>query len=389
MKKIYILIFLISSLNFFGQAQNTNELKKYTDFLETQNTSAKDYILNLFKKYDIVILCERDHREITQYDLILDILKNKWFEKNVKNAYFEIGNIKNDSALNAFVHNKKLSSEEVEQIALNIQRNSYGAALWEKANYLYYIKGVQNINKTLSRKNQVNIFGLDIGVDWKTATVKDIRLRDSLMPLRDSILANNFINCYKNQKKSHKALIILNYRHAFLKDIYNKKNAGRFIATAFPEKVANVYINSFAFKKNIQTNQYDEIAIQSGKWDAAFLISKKNNLGFDFQNTPFGDDNLDIFPLKNNFTFEQYFTGFVYYNYFPDLRIVTGINGYIDNNFASEIMRRYKLEQKVYNNQIPTIEDLKKTMNTIEDKTYKEDKEEFGTAIKQIESWLK
>ncbi len=389
MKKIYILIFLISSLSFFGQAQNTNELKKYTDFLETQNTSAKAYILNLFKKYDIVILCERDHREITQYDLILDILKDKWFEKNVKNAYFEIGNIKNDSVLNAFVHNKKLSSQEVEQTALNIQRNSYGAALWEKANYLYYIKGVQNINKTLSRKNQVNIFGLDIGVDWETATEKDIRLRDSLMPLRDSILANNFINFYKNQKKSHKALIILNYRHAFLKDIYNKKNAGRFIANAFPEKVANVYINSFAFKENMQTNQYDEIALQNGKWDAAFIKIGKNNIGFDFQNTPFGVDNLDIFPLKNDFTFEQYFTGFVYYNYFPDLRIVTGINGYIDDNFAPEIMRRYKLEQKVYNNQIPTIEDLKKIKNTVEDKTYKEDKEDFGTAIKQIESWLK
>lgn len=44
-------------------------LDPYVDFLKEQTTSAKDYILGLFDDYDIVILCERNHRDMTQYDL--------------------------------------------------------------------------------------------------------------------------------------------------------------------------------------------------------------------------------------------------------------------------------------------------------------------------------
>ena len=46
---------------------------QYLDFLELQEKSAKEYVLDLFKEYDIVVLCERDHKEFTQYELFLDI----------------------------------------------------------------------------------------------------------------------------------------------------------------------------------------------------------------------------------------------------------------------------------------------------------------------------
>ena len=65
---------------------------EYEDFLADQHLSAKEYILSLFEKYDIVILCERDHREITQYDLILDVISDERFRAEVGNVYTEIGN---------------------------------------------------------------------------------------------------------------------------------------------------------------------------------------------------------------------------------------------------------------------------------------------------------
>jgi hypothetical protein len=369
--------------------QDSN-LKPYINFLEKQNTSAKDYIIELFDEYDIVILCERDHREITQYDLILDVLSDNRFTTNVQNAYFEIGNENLNDTLNRFLHNRELSIEEVNSSVLNFQRNIYGAPLWEKSNYSYYIKKVHDINKRLPAENQVNIFGLDIGIaDWTTATEKDICVRDSLVTnFRDSILASNFIKTFNKQHKTSKALVVLNFRHAFVEDLFGKENAGRFIASAFPSKVANVYLNSFAMQRNKETNAVEITAIADGKWDASFIKTNKNNVGFDFKGNPFGNDSLDIFPAKSDYTFDKVFTGFVYFTYFSDFRTITGIENFIDNDFAPELMKRYRLEQKVYKNTIPDINKLKEDYNTVTNITYKEDKD-FGKALNQIEKWLK
>ena len=130
-------------------------------------------------------------------------------------------------------------------------------------------------------------------------------------------------------------------------------------------------------------------AINDGKWDASFIKANKSDVGFDFENSPFGNDNFDIIPFENDFKFNQYFTGFIYYTYFPDLRIVSGIKGFIDDDFLPELLRRYELEQCVYKNKVPDIETLKENYNTVIDKTYREEKEDFGKAIKQIEKWLK
>jgi hypothetical protein len=223
---------------------------------------------------------------------------------------------------------------------------------------------------------------LDIGVNWSTATENDIQLRDSLVnAARDSILAVNFINYFK-QQDTGKALVILNYRHAFTKDLLGRVNAGRFIAEAFPGKVANVYINSFGLKR--ESAGVKMTAIQDGKWDAAFMKVGKNNVGFDFFGSPFGNDSFDIIPFPNEFTYNDMFTGFVYYTYFPDLRTVSGIEGLIDDEFIPELLRRYRLEQKVYNNDIPDMDKLKAELNSVDAKTY-EQQEEFSDAIESIQ----
>lgn len=385
----FLLFILLFAYEVRAQQPSSGELEVYTDFLKSQQTSAKDYIISLFDRYDIVVLCERDHREITQYDLILEILKDDRFA-TVRNASFEIGTTPNNKALNAFIHDKSLSKEQVGRTALHLQRNSYGAALWEKANYIYYLQGVHEINRNLPADRQIEISGLDIGVDWNTATQADIRMRDSLVShARDSQLAANFIRIYGRLDSPRKSLVVLNYRHALLKDLFGRKNAGRYIANAYPGKVANVYINSFALDRNAETHKTEIVALQDGKWDAAFLTAGKNNIGFDFEGSPFGNDRLDIIPFKNNYTFSEFFTGFVYYNFFPNLRTVTGIDGFIDDQFAPELMRRYELEQKVYGNELPTISELKNNYNTVIDRIYKENKDEFGKATDMIDKWMK
>lgn len=371
-----------------GKAGNP-ELHAYTDFLAGKRTSAEEYVVGLFDDYDIVILCERDHREMTQYELILKVLGNERFTQRAGNAYFEIGSSLNNERLNEFLHACSLPPEEVSGAVLAFQRDAYGAALWEKANYSRYLTGVYEINRTLPRDKRLGIYNLDLGVDWETATEKEIRQRDEAVAhRRDSLLAANFIRLYRQQPAGGKALVVLNYRHAFLKDLYGRKNAGRYIAEAFPGRVANVYLNSFALERNSASRSVEIAAVNGGKWDAAFRLAGKDDLGFDFDGTPFGSDRLDIIPFESDHTFADFFTGFVYYTPFPELRSVTGIEGFVDDEFAPELMRRYRLEQKVYGNDLPTVDELKKRYNTVEDKRYRECPEQFGRALEQIEKWL-
>ena len=207
MKILYALILSMSVI--IANAQEPGGA--YEDFLASQNLSAKEYILSLFKKYDIVILCERDHRELTQYDLILEVISDERFRAEVGNVYTEIGNYQRNNFLNEYLCNDALSDVSAKRKALEIQRDSYGAGLWEKSNYAYFIYGVWDINKV--DDNDVNVYNLDIGIrDWATATAEEIRERDSLMPQRDSILADNFLRAY-NVSSTEKALVILNFRH--------------------------------------------------------------------------------------------------------------------------------------------------------------------------------
>lgn len=48
-------------------------------------------MLSLFKTHDIVIICERDHRDITQYELYLDIISDPYFTSNVGVLFTEVG----------------------------------------------------------------------------------------------------------------------------------------------------------------------------------------------------------------------------------------------------------------------------------------------------------
>lgn len=370
----FALLFCCSSV--FAQVHTKDSLQAYTLFLQKQNTTAKDYILNLFTKYDIVILCERDHREITQYNLICDILADTRFSCEVGAIYCEIGNMAYNKAINRFLQDDTLSPDEVEQGILTFHRNIYGASLWEKANYSYLLQSVHSINKNLGN-NKIEVFGLERGVNWDTVTQADILRRNvsTDATFRDAVLAENFIN-YHRYSRTGKALIILNYRHAFMQDIAGRCNAGRYIYDTYGDRVANVYINSFSLAPDGTVQ-----AVQEGLWDAAFAMEQKDNIGFDLVNTPFGNASFDMIPFATTLTYAQVFTGMVYYTHFTQLRIVQGMPNFVDDEFAREMQRRYRLE----GNLPPDIETLKQRYNRVIDRTYQE---EFPAATKQVELWV-
>lgn len=87
MKKA-ILLLLTFSLRFIINAQTVDE---YVEYIQEQGKDPKEYIFEKFKEVDVIILGERSYRDTTQYDLIMDILKDPRFAEDIGYVYTEVG----------------------------------------------------------------------------------------------------------------------------------------------------------------------------------------------------------------------------------------------------------------------------------------------------------
>ena len=89
-------------------------MRDYVHCINNISITPIEYIFKLFEYSDIVVIGERDHRDTTQYELILDIQKDPRFVKKIGYVYTEVwwvnrtkevnkllrGTYKNDKAFN-------------------------------------------------------------------------------------------------------------------------------------------------------------------------------------------------------------------------------------------------------------------------------------------------
>lgn len=345
MKKVPLLILGVVTVISCNQAPKHDiEINKYVDFLKNNDRPAKDYILDLFEKNDLVILCERYHDENTQYELIMDIISDPRFVKNVGNVFFETGMRNLNPELNDFVHSENLSENEVEEELIALQRRSDYFPIWEMYNFYYQNKEIYTINQTLPDDEKINIYPADIAVQLDSLNVSylkdfwngDIDHRDKLMA---EYIIDKFEQIKNSDEKRKKGLVIMNYRHAYNKNFQTTDgemiyNTGAFLFEKYPNTTANVLINS--------------VIIQDGKWDAAFKVASIEDSGFDFENSPFGEDHFDMWTFtEHNDNYQDMFTGFAYYKSPEDFKLITGVDGLIDSSYIQTYKNRVKLWDKV------------------------------------------
>lgn len=351
MKKL-LLIFL---LPLFGYSQNS-EIKPYVDYLKkVEKKSAKDYILQQFKEHDIVILCERDHSEISQYELIKEILSDDYFKENVKNVFTENGVINLQPEITEFLKTRGLDSLYVEKKLTEFQQNAAFYPFWERYNYHYFLRTIYEINN--NSENQISHYPSDSEFDWKKVkTVEDYtREYEIEIEPRDSIIAYNIINKYEKlkSKNNSKALIILNFRHAFkmhtiTPDDEIVENAGKYLSDYFGNKVVSILSNRPVFFRKEKDWAYK--LIQGGKWDAAFKYLKIEDIGFDFNNSIFGNDVFDLQQVKNELKYKDVFDGFVFYKTIEQHDLIDYYNGLISKDFEKEFFRRLIIQLKYFEN---------------------------------------
>ena len=302
---------------------NNTTIKKYKEFLSKKHFNINDYIFNLYKSYDIVIICERFHPEMTQWDMIFNLVSDERFCENIGNIFTEYGPINQQHIVDNYLFTKYENDSILDiQTGKVMNKISHDGSIWEKAPFFYFLKKLNLLNSTKPDSLKVKLYYTAPNLITEFATnIADFEKESTKSNLLyDSIMAYNVINTYENKirnERRKKSLVITNYRHSFInhnntsaKNFFNETQAN-IIYTKMPKiKVANVLINTFC--ATIYPFYYPPV--QKGKWDKAFSLIGNKQIGFNFENSPFGNDFCDIHPgFDKSVKYKDVFTGMIFY----------------------------------------------------------------------------
>ena len=339
--KIFLII-IFTFLSIVINAQNP-----YVTFLKQNNTPPTDYLKTLFQEKDLVMICERDHREITQYDLFYDIVSQDWFANHVRNIIFETPSVSIQNELDNLLLAKSLTDEEIEVKAKHIYQNLSFAPLWEKTNLYTFIIKVAHLNRERSNNKKIRIIGADQKFSWDNIdNNEDYKEFEKTLDDRDRDMAKNISTWYRSNPNG-KALIIMNYRHAYTNIYWNKKqktdNVGRYLKEEFSDKLTNIFLNSYANRRYSRKGKLHA----KGKWDIAFHENNNNPVAFCLKDSPFGNDRFDDYPyISTKLKWNDVFDHFIFYNPISERQISMGIDNIIDIEFRKELERRYSIFDK-------------------------------------------
>jgi hypothetical protein len=209
-------------------------------------------------------------------------------------------------------------------------------------NFYDFHKKLYLLNKGLPDSQKINMYYSDMPFSWDGMTPEKYKTYKDALPERDKIMANQIIKKFKEIQKSDepgkKALVIMNYRHAFndfqFADGTKAGNVGKYLFEEFPGKVANVMFNSVALLPGTTDNNAVDAPIQGGKWDAAFEVTGNRDVGFNFEGSPFGNDYFDYFTFrKHNLKYKDVFNGYIFYKPLREHKLVIGIPGFFNNGY--------------------------------------------------------
>ena len=332
-------------------------IEPYVSFLRKKKTEPVDYLMGLFKTYDVVILCERAHPETTQWDMIYQLTHDPQFIQDVGVIFTEYGAVTLQPRLDELLTEPKSTQEQTDQMLLDIYHNLSHWPLWPNTNFYNYLQKVSALNKTLPTHRKIRLFFSDVPWDWAHITThQQLAEACEQLKVRDRIMAERIIQ-ERNRRitagERHKCLVIMNFRHAFrpVKPIKGSvtDNAGSHLFKAFPGRVANVLINTVRPVAVRSDSDVDLDLIHEGKWDASFQVVGNPECGFDFANSPFGVDSFDLYrfedPVYWALRYDEMFTGFVFYKPLDEHRWGFGIPNLIDRAFHEELHRRYAVPE--------------------------------------------
>lgn len=347
---LLLLSFACCTLLLSAQSPAIRALK---DCAAQKGIPPKEYIFKQFEQADIVVLGERDHRDTTQYNLILDILTDPRFADQVGYVYTEVGNQNMTQAVNRLLQSSYPSDEVFRDSLYAYYRNEIFYPLWEKTNRIKFLTGIYHINRNSDKKITLGL--TDTRFSWQDIrTADDYKRfwRSRAMEYRDSVMPTHFAEMYAKQQPLHgkrKALIITNQPHAINASVYHKRTntiycaEGLWLKKRFGEKNVRIILLNW-FDWAVFDGKSMPLT-DGGRWDAAFELLQCQPFGLDLKDTPYGEtpfvgDAGAVTKLIEGYRWQDVADGLIYDVPLYDHVAAWGIEGIINSDFEQEIIRR-------------------------------------------------
>lgn len=311
-----------------------------------------DYIFRLFETADIVILGERDHRDVTQYEFICKLISDPRFAQRVGYVYTEVGVTNMTQQANHLIKGTYACEDDYMRARMSFLRDEDYLFCWEKTNRSVFIDTLYSINKRLSDSSKITLGLTDVEFDWYKVK-SPVWYRkwyykyavSNTKNIRDKIMAKNFIRQYKKQKPiggRRKALLITNHPHAI--DNETAKNEGYRIKRKFGAE--RVKIVCFNWLDALHTPSQRTL-VDGGKWDAAFEITGCRPVAIDIRNTPFGKAKYNSRWTQSKKyrqkCYQEYMDGIIYDVPFYKFKASIGVPGFVNDSCKEEQKRRLEL----------------------------------------------
>jgi hypothetical protein len=272
----------------------------YVKNMEQYKQDPVDYVMQLFDKYDIVVICERWHTEYTQWEFFSKVILNDTFARKVEHVFTEFGQAQHQEVLDNYMQTRFSTEEDLQRATAQIVRENGGMwPLWSNTNIYDFILNLHQFNETRDSVDRINHFFTDMPTDWNVINTPAQWNYLSNYSDRDSIMASNVLNRYENLNPK-KCLLITNTRHAW----NYGENEIAYISKKCPDKMAVVLING--------TTQFMS-PMMNGTLDEAALEITDSIWAIDFQESPLGNVSFDLMPIKRDkCVYKDLFAGMVY-----------------------------------------------------------------------------
>lgn len=339
--------------------QSMSSIAPYEAFLRRGQAKPVDYVISLFDRFDVVVICERLHPEGSQWDFIYEVVRDPRFIDRVGHVFTEYGQVGMQPYLDSFMATDGLAASEIHERVVHLMRHWPVWPVWINTNVYTYLTRLYALNQSLPPARRIHHHFTDVSVNWPGLTREEYWAYRRSLANRDEQMARHVFaemgRLAESETTPPKCLVVTNYRHAFdlteRAPAAQRHNTFEYLKDAFGDRAANVLLN---------TRILFVAPIAGGVWDAAFEETGNRPAGFDFEGSPFGEDPFDLFPfrpgVKGRFKYRDVFTGLVYTHPREEQYMQRGVPGYFAG-FEEEALRRAMLIGEDYRRTVEVLID--------------------------------
>jgi hypothetical protein len=324
----------------------------YVEYLEGHPVTAKQYVLDLFRTHDVVVLAERDHRETTQWDFILDLIREPAFSAQVGSLFTEYGSVDQQPDLDAFLAADPPDGRRAVALLRDLILWPEG---WDNNNLFDFLLRFRAWNRSQPPDRRLAWYFCDIPWRWEGMTKAEYKAQTDLAQAgRDEIMALRVRHKLEDVGASpaprQKALVVVNTRHAFKVplrkgDTFYYENLGSALARWRPTAGRTAFV-MMHYVHSLRPGEEagSQGPVQDGKWDAAFAACGNGPRGVSFRDSPFGRDAFDYLGFAPpRVPYRDVFDGMVFDQPLEKHRLHNDIPGFYDDEFRAVVLRRAEL----------------------------------------------